>query len=1789
MASEISFKEKVAKYRRQLGSSSVPEMLLRTLKEMECYVDGFPDDSNRQICAAHLGKELVDWISQKQDDVLQMELGQSLFVVLERFLAICHKAQSAIRCFCVARLYNAGIALNTKNTSQRLRLRVCALIYQFPIEDEQAELFDRIKRIVLKTVQDWGSKDGTGKSLEEGIDLVIELHRKLLVHAAGKSAATNGTRSGALTLFRELFDTNLALLYRIFTLSRPKAHHLFNVVMETMKTVMRPNEIELESLLNESVGFVENIITFSGEGGEYLKFTKFISMFAGLSREPYASCLYLLDQQLQLQQQPKPTIRDIDQLTNQLKKLHREYVSNPLVVKVAIFLACQGTVYYYRLPQDITLAISGSVIELFQSLMPFVRHCPAETVPELCRKCTSSRRHFAERLLTMLVQQCISQVKDAVERKATGGVPLNPSCTVDRVCELITKKLALLDSLGCERKRLLIDSTIRQSVTWIKYALTTLRDDPKNADDTAEVLKLLKLLITTQNTHKFDFLTDLHLVRLLENCYIERPDSTPAQASVFCWGSVSVRMLKLLLTLREGRTGAEKEEDQSTSTVIPIIRSIMFNQVNAPDGDPIRSLSTVQLYEHPSFDRHGFTFSCVLSREEKFTILAKEMALAVKYKTTLSFTPLDYFIQLQKLGDLRENCLTFGMALYGFSDTDAESIPAETMDKLRASLAAYEPTNIQERVQRSASLAIGSYLSFSLLSRETLSRVRDVPFKIEHFRNDQIDGLLTESQLDREIRLIDQMEAIRAHYGEMLTALVEDNFQSIGVLLSVVQIASILDNVARYCQLNYYPHRAVELQLQNLLLVSQGREERPLEQCAPLGFLLEQHRETEELLDQCATSETACWQKYAGTKLGPLANLAKRAAELLKSFSSPAQQFTDDVPDNRKYQFLNLYLSLAVYYASLGNLAKSLELIRRTLAHLPPTEPSSVFGEGTDGVKLLSPIETIGLLVRGRTAQIIFRLVVEYGLPWPGTTDDTAEAPPAMCTFLKSMLSNFNELQKLPNKHTFVFSLATVEMTVSVLQYSIVRYDTGALVEPYVDQLLKFVLRRGAGLRVMQVLLLYGHMSADMQKLDRGEISLRYLYRVLMLRPIGSSPSRKEFGKKIQEPPVLSDRHDSRHRVPLVSPNGTDNDCDRLRKVVPKHLENSITPAKKWTHLDPSESAEPTIEQYLMFRHATTCDCSYCRYPQYKCMSFQAAALSARLSALQRSPVSTNRAELAYEAIVDHWITAVEPELDRSSETASGWFGAGYRTDVVTSVIRTLVQWGQFLGALHRFGPALNALDRAVRFSERVKQIAPIDPALLEDVNFNRITMAYAQKRHDSQPSLRHKRSRSMIEKNFLQTVVPGRIDGGDPTDGEIVTLSTELNKLLLTPQQQPPSKMSESRGRGPSRTVDGVNELIRQAASRRHQLKKKAQHEPAVPTITPLFSRSYSASARKPKTVNIFVDSPPGPPAGKHRSAVPATVAKMKLSSTAQSASAPNSAISGDDVDVINEHIPHTAPTTERKRRVYGKRALLQDDSLTPTKSKIKSYKEALEAPGKGENNRKQTNVHRFEMNGFPNLGQSTSGSEVSPPKTPQRSKTAGTQAREDVAASPGLNGSFRDVLVLGGAKKTNDSSCVIVLDDSADSHQSEEAVEASFVHHAATMSTGKNSALSLKSYSDRKRLAQAASGSNLTPSTQASTNRRAPFVASKTKLRFDDPSPEHKEDNVPSPDATKPSVVAAESLQSKGFVSVARNTTRKRTCQPTMDDAPETTGPNVSPNKMPASGVDTIATRTRQRRKRI
>ena len=197
--------------------------------------------------------------------------------------------------------------------------------------------------------------------------------------------------------------------------------------------------------------------------------------------------------------------------------------------------------------------------------------------------------------------------------------------------------------------------------------------------------------------------------------------------------------------------------------------------------------------------------------------------------------------------------------------------------------------------------------------------------------------------------------------------------------------------------------------------------------------------------------------------------LAKRATTLLHPPGS-----IDDVPANRKFQLLNLYLALAVYLASVGELAPALRLIQRALDH----------------VNQSTNVDTIAQLFQGRTAQILFRLTVEHGLPWP-------ESVPPLA-FMKRMLASFNDLQKISSEHTFTLSLATVEMTIEVLQHLIVRYDTGPLIEPHVEQLLKFVMRRGAGLRVMQLLLLYGQMCADMQKLDRCEVRIMNRHRVIV-------------------------------------------------------------------------------------------------------------------------------------------------------------------------------------------------------------------------------------------------------------------------------------------------------------------------------------------------------------------------------------------------------------------------------------------------------------------------------------------------------------------------------------------------------------------------------------------------------------------------------------------------------------------------------------------------------------------
>ncbi|XP_053659705.1 uncharacterized protein LOC128708751 [Anopheles marshallii] len=1741
MSSGTDFKGKILKVRREVQLSSDSKSLLRVLKETKRCLDGLANEPNYTVCVAHLVKELVDWVAIKEDNDLQTVAAKECLDLLEEFLLVCHQADSTTRSYLVARLYNAFVALLRKDANRqrtRTKLYIARLMNQFPIVNDQADLFVRVKQVVLKTVHE--AKE-TKELTEEGADLVIAMQRNLLIHEAGNARTTmDGNRQPALTHFREVFDNGMAILCRLYAVSHTKAELLYQTIMQTMLTIVKPDERELISLLDDSVAFVETILGYVGrEDGDYYRFAEFFIIFEGIRSEPYASCYRLVSMMVQLVKQIQPTEQQIENITKYVRSVHGTFADHQLVVRVTIFITCQAIPYLTRLSQEYLLNVSHAAIGLCKALMRFVYQYPTDTGPELCRTCTNSWRHLVDKLLSIMMHLNVAQARNATEQRHD----LNKlTYSVGRSCELIKRKLALLEELGCERKRSLIDSTMRHGVSWLKFALMLLREDNRaTTEEAVEIVHTIKLLISVQNRYRFEFLSDLYLVRLLENSYTDRPG---AGGVASCWANVSIRLLKLLLTLRDAPSGSTEEH---RATISSIIRSIMCYQMNAAETDSVRTFTILQLYDHPSFDRHGFTFDCLPSRAEKVTIFAEEMTLVIKYKTSNTLPPWDYMVELTKVVDIRENCLSFGMALHGFNENDAGKLPETMMDTLLDALTAYQPVNTLERIKRSAALGIVCYYTFSSISRTIISRLRELPLKTGLWRNEQIDEILIENQLDRETALFKRMEAIRQHYGELLATLAAEGFQSLWVLPSVTHISSILDNIARLYHLNYHPHRAVELQRLNLLLVAQRRDTRPLDQCASLAFLLEQH----QLADVQLRQQDDTLPPHAGGSLATLEDLAKRAKSLL-----PPSGSIDDVPDNRKLQLLNLYLGLAVYYASRRRLEVALRLIQRALDHL-------------DGS---SNVDTVRQLLQGRTAQIIFRLATEYGLPWPDSVPPLA--------FMKRMLSSFSELQKLANEHIFTLSLATIDMTVDVLQYLIVRYDTGPMIEPYLEQLLKFVLRRGAGLRAMQLLLLCGQMYADMQKLDRCEIILMYLERLLMLLPILPEEG-KENGKVIDDLSLAG----SNKTVPykgvnsLPQPGHTviiEDLVDVEREAAPKHRHAPTFHPGRSPARNEITANETNIQQYLMFRHSSGCDCRYCSYPQYKSIAFQTAALAVRLTVLQQTK-STKHIERAYQTVIEHWRMQVYPQI-------LTWTVPVYRTDLSVAVTRTLVHRGQFLVRQQLFERAREVYGWALELTEH-----SIDPALSVDIRFNIKALDMLVQRSVQQSNLpRPKRSRSMIESRYAELLArKGEANGEAPDMG---LLTSNLSNLTM---KTPKADRVAVRSRTPPKTVNRVNELLRQAMSRRQQLKTT---EPDTFLVSDgiIPRRPYSASARKPKTVNVFVDSPP------NRTVVPATVGKMlkpaSISSTLtmvkSKAKLPKSNVF-DVMGASNSSKPNAQSelgiSTESCRRRTAKRGMIREpttEKLEPTTPihNLQSYKDALvqesptctPPPRTASENVTGRKVRRLLIDEFPSL--SVSSNSDGPTKTTQTA-----QKRTD---SPVLNGSFRDALVLGGATKKHDSGddAVIVLDDSHDSsYKSDEAIDTSIVQSRA-VSADKRSGLSLKSYSARKRLLDSGGYALASPAVRSVvTNRRTPLLVTKTKLQFDEPSPESTGN-----DGAKQLAAEISSSNKRANTRLADGKPVRLNGKITAKSAPSTVDkPSAVPKVEPR--MSSIASRTRLRRKRI
>ncbi|XP_058055748.1 uncharacterized protein LOC131207155 [Anopheles bellator] len=1688
--SKSAYNEQLEKFQAALQPTAAAERILRTLKEIQCFADSFTGHANRFVCSADLSKVLLNWMVQKQTADLATDAWQAAYELAKKYLKICHDAPDTIRSFCVTVLYNHVVALGTPS-KLLMRLLIISLMARFEVTDEHASLFGRVKRVALTIVQDTKESERNRALFSTGHDVIIELHRKLLIHAARQN---NKTRQPALDLFREVFDSSTAILQRFFGFSLAKAQQLYTTVMETMNADVKLRESELIHLFGDGIDFVEKILSFRDTAPEYCRFAEFFLMFKSLTAEPYASCVRLVRHLVRLAFSSQLGESFFTEVTRLVRSLYATFPSDPSVMKVIVLFACHSNRHFSSLPAEQLTEVAEAAIEMIESLMHFVRHCPTGMRAALCRRCPHARQHLADRLISALIHLASSQMKVRLGEPQQGAKHPKPTLTVGRVCELARRRVKLLQELECEGKGPLQNESVRYCVVWVQRTLASLRQEITESD-TKELGAVLRLVIEQNAVQRYDFIkSDLILVRLLENCFYSVPSANVSTSAL--WPKLSVQLLKLLLTLRENPTPTIV---QSNASIGVILRTIMAYQAETDEEDPTRTITVMQMYAHAGYDRFGFGFRTEPTHDEQLTIMVQEMTIATNYKTSRSITHC--FDQLWKVVDVREHCLPLGMALYAFDEQEWEKLPTAQIDELRASLANHEPKTTSERFQRSAALGNISYRRILHWQRALLDRLRLVLFEREDIRNDRIDKMLLEIQFDQDAQLQERLEALRLHYRTMVTVLVEDDFQLISLLPSLTFVSSVLNNTARYYQLNYHPHQATELQLLNLLLVSQRRAERPLDQCVAIGFLLEYHQVTEDVLRQFPMNSG--WPNFAGGDLGTLKALSVRAAELLHTFTGNESANNCTVPENRRYPLLDLYLTLAVYRGSKQSdaaLSAALQLIRRGLAHADRLCAKGDLSEDSRH------------LMKGRAAQIVFRLASDYGLPFQ-------EATPQMA-FVRLMLGNFNELQKLCGEHTLILSSATVEMTVTVLQFMIVRYDTTQYIVGYVEQLLKFAMRRGAGLRVMQLLLLYGSIMVDSEKLDRCELAIRYLDRLLMLRPINSG---KSHSKRVTRNPIDMDsacQLNQDFNRPVLSGVGNDDD-DGARKVAKKDPEKLIMSNGGGT--DPVDGqTEVPIEHYLMFGHAPSCDCRFCCNPQYKSMAFKTAALTARLAVLNREPIE--RTDHYYDAITDHWLSVMEPLLI--------WCLGGYRSDLLKDVMRTMVQRGLFLVRCGRYETARKVYERALALSDS-KHIV-VDRALYEDIRFNLQVLS----NFDQQNTNVHQRKPSVTlesYKRFLAT-----------RNSSVATLETDLGKLQL---KTPTKVVARGAVRPPPKTVDRVNELLRQSASRRYQraqgVNDSALTAASIEGIG--IVKVASASARKPKTVNIFMDSPPAP--GRSRktkkgsSENPAPVAPEKSQSDAAKISA----------NVVN------------------------------TKSSAD--------PGGGF---QQQSDHKAIGNSKPTQSVYVDFPVLHAANTPKRPGTSSNSNDNRLGGSPSLNGSFRDALVLGkssreATKPPTEDGSVIVLDDSSSDIKtvSNEAIETSFVDSRTQTLT--NSALALRTYSDRKRTANGGS-TPLSAVGPSSAVKRKPPTVTKVRLRFDDPpTPERRREELQK-DGTK-------QRSDKPFAGTdgnPRKAVRDRGTGPTGDRAKRA---NVCP---PATEVivldcsaenaapDNIATRTRQRRKR-
>ncbi|XP_055608547.1 uncharacterized protein LOC129755880 [Uranotaenia lowii] len=1538
----MSTAAKIDALRKGFGKESTAAA---AMAETKAFVDGITKQADQAKMAVYLFQELLRCYDELIDGSWQQ--AEALCEALRFLVDVCREAEDSIKCHFLLRTYNQLVNFLGKETKQHLLVRCAQLMLHCPQMDEHLDLYQRVGLIVLKIIYCFHgrkpkieAKSDEGVQLDRSINIGLEYVTAARLMLVSKWACSKDdiVRAKAIAIYNEVFDNSMALLYRLFAMDQRRATEFYYKFVQ----IFSENgdcfsEKEMTDLLRGSIPYLETILSFGDACKPYLEFVGMLDAIQ-LRLEPARSYLKILKKYLEFLRNSKTAKEALIWIVDKLKDLSSS--SELLLIDIIVFMTTQLQIHLSHIKEQ-ALSVAVPVIDLCKLLIKFSKHCP-RNVTTLCAKCPSSSRHLVDYISSMVISMAMMMHKS--------GKTISPEM-VSLVNGFLKHKLLTLADLNCEKQRSLLDSGLRFVVNWIRVCISIVPGP--------DFLELTKLVIDFKYRYNFDYLTPSHLIRLVENIY---RDSGP------CREIIDAKLTRLLILVRDEKFDKEqaKELDEITFAITNFQTS--GNQEN------LKELNIVELLERQDIVKFGFPFDYKLSTEEKIAVLLSEMNWISRYKPAKT---MQYF---NLLNELNTHPLKLGMTLYLLQDGSITQMSESILENLKVKLQKAHATKPAEQICRHGSLGILNYYAFGTTSKTIVNKLKNAQLNKNTFKDNQINGVLKENNMDQEMLLLDQLEQTYINYRQLVTTMADHDFQHFSLIFSLNQISSILDNTCRFYQICYHPRRAVEMQIMNYLLVNQ-KPDRALDLCTSLGYILENHQVYKLLINDPVYQKP--WTPQLHT-------LAEKASDIIKTY----EQDFSKVPESRKFAFLNLYLAMAQYESSYSGLATATKYLQ-TLANL---------------INQLKP--ACSPIIRGKIYHTLFRLVANNNL----------QLAPQFSTrhFIRLMLTHFNELQKQSTDASFVVSTCTLEMTVDTLRYLIVDHDADRM-EAYVEQILRFALRRGAGLRSMQIMLLYAVLSADGEKEDKCRMLLTYLDQLLMFRPIASDDYKPEDDKASADPKqiVLSDDYEGPFFGPLADDEDSNFGVDQTRKAA-KQLHS---PTKR--SLSPNLFPENVIDgRHYLIQHHPGCSCQFCKYPQYKFKALFTATVYARVAFLKGDSAQCRR---LYEAISEEW-SYFRAALDNDNLS-------GYRDEFLLFMARVFMQYSQFLAGENQLQQATKELAK----SESIVKSVPYDFGLLKEIQLSMATLRDVQNKGKATTS-------GSKFPSFAEFCKQERLD---------VSPIVEFNKMnLKTPKVGPNRLMPRTASK-----ADDLQKLIVRKRLKNTLSQATNQDTELISAMSGLSCKSE----RKPKTVNIFVDSP-----------VKELDKKQKLFAQEVSSEEHLSPKKRGRKKKTETETPAAAPKSTRKKRI----------PLSPSSSN-ESFKDALVKGLNFSTPKVQSYSNRITTRSTckkPKLGSAF-------PKLKRLQK----QSPEPVQ-NHSFNSSFRDVLLKSltesnskQLKPTNNTS-VIVLDDSDD------VINTSITEHLS-INESSSGVLSLKKYSDRKAV-----------NTYGSARKQPTLAITKTRLKFDD-----------------------------------------------------------------------------------